>query len=59
LAEPGLFDRDASKAVALARARAAHAGALSRAEEDWLEASADFDSRNRQESLEDRERSGA
>jgi ATP-binding cassette subfamily F protein 3 len=59
LAEPGLFDRDSSKAVALARARAAHAGALSRAEKDWLEASADLDSRNRQESLEDRERSGA
>jgi ATP-binding cassette subfamily F protein 3 len=47
LAEPGRSDRDPSRAVALAKARADNAAALARAEEDWLEASADFDSRGR------------
>jgi ATP-binding cassette subfamily F protein 3 len=40
LAEPGLFARDPAKAAAFAKARADHAAALARAEEDWLEASA-------------------
>ena len=40
LAEPGLFDRDSTRAAALAKARADMAGALAKAEEDWLEASA-------------------
>jgi ATP-binding cassette subfamily F protein 3 len=39
LAEPGLFARDSAKAAALAKARADHVAALSKAEEDWLEAS--------------------
>jgi ATP-binding cassette subfamily F protein 3 len=58
LAEPGLFDRDPSKAAALAKARAAHAGALARAEEEWLDASAHLDSSNGQGSPVDRERTG-
>jgi ATP-binding cassette subfamily F protein 3 len=58
LAEPGLFDRDPSKAAALAKARAAHAGALARAEEEWLEASAHLDSSNGQGSPVDRQRTG-
>ena len=40
LAEAGLFARDPAKAAALAKARADHAGALAKAEEEWLEASA-------------------
>ena len=40
LAEPGLFDRDSTKAAALAKARAEMAAALAKAEEAWLEASA-------------------
>jgi ATP-binding cassette, subfamily F, member 3 len=40
LAEPGLFARDPAKAAALAKARADHADALAKAEEEWLEASA-------------------
>ncbi len=40
LAEPGLFDRDSTRAAALAKARADMAGALAKAEEDWLNASA-------------------
>jgi ATP-binding cassette subfamily F protein 3 len=40
LAEPGLFARDPAQAGAFAMARADHAAALARAEEDWLEASA-------------------
>jgi ATP-binding cassette subfamily F protein 3 len=40
LAGSGLFARDPQKAATLAKARADHASALARAEEDWLEASA-------------------
>jgi ATP-binding cassette subfamily F protein 3 len=40
LASSGLFARDPQKAATLAKARADHASALARAEEDWLEASA-------------------
>ena len=40
LAEPGLFDRDSTRAAALAKARAEMAAALAKAEEAWLEASA-------------------
>jgi ATP-binding cassette subfamily F protein 3 len=40
LAAPELFACDPAKAATLAKARADHAGALARAEEDWLEASA-------------------
>jgi ATP-binding cassette subfamily F protein 3 len=40
LAGTGLFARDPAKAAALAKARADHASALAKAEEDWLEASA-------------------
>jgi ATP-binding cassette, subfamily F, member 3 len=35
-----LFARDPAKAATLAKARADHASALAKAEEDWLEASA-------------------
>jgi ATP-binding cassette subfamily F protein 3 len=44
LAEPGLFARDPARAAALAKARADAATALARAEDDWLEASAAFES---------------
>jgi ATP-binding cassette subfamily F protein 3 len=44
LAEPGLFARDPTRAAALAKARADTAKALARAEDDWLEASAAFES---------------
>jgi len=40
LAGSGLFARDPQKAATLAKARADHASALAKAEEDWLEASA-------------------
>ena len=40
LAGSGLFARDPAKAATLAKARADHASALAKAEEDWLEASA-------------------
>jgi ATP-binding cassette subfamily F protein 3 len=40
LAEAGLFARDPARAAALAKARADHASAIARAEEEWLEASA-------------------
>jgi ATP-binding cassette, subfamily F, member 3 len=40
LAEASLFARDPAKAAALAKARADHADALAKAEEEWLEASA-------------------
>jgi ATP-binding cassette subfamily F protein 3 len=40
LADAGLFARDPAKAAELAKARAEHASALAKAEEDWLEASA-------------------
>jgi ATP-binding cassette subfamily F protein 3 len=44
LAEPGLFARDPARAAGLAKARADAATALARAEDDWLEASAEFES---------------
>jgi len=44
LAEPGLFARDPARAAGLAKARADAATALARAEDDWLEASAAFES---------------
>ncbi len=44
LAEPGLFARDPARAAMLAKARADAAGALARAEDDWLDASAAFES---------------
>jgi ATP-binding cassette, subfamily F, member 3 len=40
LADAGAFARDPTKAAALAKARADHASALAKAEEDWLAASA-------------------
>jgi ATP-binding cassette subfamily F protein 3 len=43
LAAPGLFARDPAKAAALAKARSDAAAALSRAEDDWLAASAEFE----------------
>jgi ATP-binding cassette, subfamily F, member 3 len=47
LAEPGLFARDPAKATALAKTRADQASALAKAEEEWLEASAEFDEKDR------------
>jgi ATP-binding cassette subfamily F protein 3 len=44
LAEPGLFARDPARAAALSKGRADAASALARAEDDWLEASAAFES---------------
>jgi ATP-binding cassette subfamily F protein 3 len=44
LAEPGLFARNPSRASALAKARAEAVRALARAEDEWLEASAAFES---------------
>jgi ATP-binding cassette, subfamily F, member 3 len=44
LAAPGLFAGDPARAAALAKARADAARALARAEDDWLEASAAFES---------------
>jgi ATP-binding cassette, subfamily F, member 3 len=44
LAEPGLFARDPARAAVLAKARSDAVGALARAEDDWLEASAAFES---------------
>jgi len=44
LAEPGLFARDPSRASALAKARAEAVRALALAEDEWLEASAAFES---------------
>jgi ATP-binding cassette subfamily F protein 3 len=43
LAEPGLFTGNPARAASLAKGRADAAAALSRAEEDWLEASAAFE----------------
>jgi ATP-binding cassette, subfamily F, member 3 len=43
LAAPGLFERDPAKAAALAKARSDAAGALARAEDDWLAASTAMD----------------
>jgi ATP-binding cassette, subfamily F, member 3 len=43
LAEPGLFARDPARAASLAKGRADAAGALARAEEDWLDASSAFE----------------
>jgi len=44
LADPGLFARDPARAAALAKGRAEAVSALARAEDDWLEASAAFES---------------
>jgi ATP-binding cassette subfamily F protein 3 len=44
LAEPGLFARNPAQAATLAKARADAASALARAEDDWLEASAAYES---------------
>jgi ATP-binding cassette subfamily F protein 3 len=46
LAEPGLFARDPARAAMLAKGRADAVAALARAEDDWLEASAAFESAN-------------
>ena len=43
LALPDIFTRDPKQAAQLAKARAAAADALQRAEEEWLEASAELD----------------
>ena len=43
LALPDLFTRDPKQAAQLSKARAGAESALRRAEEDWLEASAEFD----------------
>ena len=43
LADPTLFTRDAAKATALSKSRAETARALDKAEEDWLEASGDYE----------------
>jgi ATP-binding cassette subfamily F protein 3 len=40
LAQDGLFTRDPAKAATLGKSRAEHAGALAKAEEEWLEAGA-------------------
>jgi ATP-binding cassette, subfamily F, member 3 len=44
LAEPGLFARDPARAATLAKGRADAVSALARAEDDWLDASAAFES---------------
>ena len=44
LADGGLFTRDPAKAATIARARAEHARALAKAEEDWLAAGAALES---------------
>jgi ATP-binding cassette subfamily F protein 3 len=43
LAQPGFFARDPAQAASLAKARAVAAAALARAEDDWLEASANYE----------------
>jgi ATP-binding cassette, subfamily F, member 3 len=43
LALPDLFTRDPKQAAQLSKARASAAGALTRAEEEWLAASSEFD----------------
>jgi ATP-binding cassette, subfamily F, member 3 len=43
LALPDLFKRDPKQAAQLSKARASAAGALQRAEEDWLTASSQYD----------------
>jgi ATP-binding cassette, subfamily F, member 3 len=43
LALPDLFTRDPKQAAQLSKARAAAASALARAEEQWLEASSEYD----------------
>jgi ATP-binding cassette subfamily F protein 3 len=43
LALPDLFKRDPKQAAQLSKARAGAASALQRAEEDWLEASSQYD----------------
>jgi ATP-binding cassette subfamily F protein 3 len=44
LAEPGLFARDPARAATLAKGRADAVSALAQAEDDWLDASAAFES---------------
>jgi len=44
LASPDLFARGAAEAATIAKARAAAASALASAENDWLEASAAYES---------------
>jgi ATP-binding cassette subfamily F protein 3 len=44
LAEPGLFARDPARAAMLAKGRADAVSALAQAEDDWLDASAAFES---------------
>jgi ATP-binding cassette, subfamily F, member 3 len=46
LAESGLFARDPAKAAALAKVRANSVNALAAAEEEWLQASAEFETRS-------------
>ena len=46
LALPDLFTRDPKQAAQLSKARAAAADALQRAEEQWLEASAEYEDAN-------------
>ncbi|WP_298255775.1 ABC-F family ATP-binding cassette domain-containing protein [Bradyrhizobium sp.] len=48
LALPDLFTRDPKQAAQLGKARASAAEALTKAEEDWLEASSEFDDAARQ-----------
>ena len=48
LALPDLFTRDPKQAAQLGKARASAANALTKAEEDWLEASSEFDEAARQ-----------
>jgi hypothetical protein len=43
LALPDLFTRDPKQAAQLSKARVGAASALQRAEEDWLEASSQYD----------------
>ena len=43
LALPDLFTRDPKQAAQLSKARAGATSALQRAEEDWLEASSQYD----------------
>jgi ATP-binding cassette subfamily F protein 3 len=46
LASPGLFERDAAQAAALAKSRAAASDALAKAEAEWLEASSVYEAEN-------------
>ena len=46
LAAPELFTRDPAKAAEFAKARAVAVGALAKAEEEWLAASAEYEAAN-------------